>query len=134
MDKYQRRMLIRRDKIRQDQLELRGKRHREARERLMEMRATAMRGNYGIGDWDLDLDLERYRIYSVESFMRRNVWVIYPQRHPQYDVVMNELMENWRKRQSQHCCRLIKEELMMNRWHPDRVEKMLESGILEDLW
>lgn len=31
-------------------------------------------------------------------------------------------------------CKSIKEDLMMNRWHPDRVEKMLEAGILEDLW
>ena len=56
-----------------------------------------------------------------------------PQRYPYFDKVMIELQQDWQKRQAVRCCRLIKEELMMNRWHPDRVEKLLELGILDDL-
>lgn len=58
----------------------------------------------------------------------------FPQRHPQFDSVMNQLMEEWRKRQAHQACKRIKEELMMNRWHPDRVEKLLELGVLEEEW
>jgi hypothetical protein len=38
------------------------------------------------------------------------------------------------QRRIQERCRLIKEELMMNRWHPLRVEKLLlHYGDIEDM-
>ena len=39
-----------------------------------------------------------------------------------------------RKRMAIERCKAIKEELMAVCWHPDRVEKLLELGILEEMW
>ena len=56
----------------------------------------------------------------------------FPQRYPPFDRVMKELLQDWQKKQAQRSCRQIKEELMMNRWHPARVEKLLELGLLDE--
>lgn len=41
--------------------------------------------------------------------------------------------EERRKQRIMERCRLIKEDLMAVCWHPDRVEKWLELGVLDDL-
>lgn len=72
-------------------------------------------------------------VYSHNRLIRYIVRSPFPQRYPHFDLLMNDLLQDWRKRQTQLACKRIKEELMMNRWHPDRVEKLLELGMLDDL-
>ena len=52
----------------------------------------------------------------------------FPQRYPEYDRVVADVFQEWKKKQTLRQCRAIKEELMMTCWHPDRLEKMLEQG------
>jgi mRNA-degrading endonuclease HigB of HigAB toxin-antitoxin module len=139
MDKHERRMLIRREKIRQDQQELRGKRHREARERLMELQVRQIRSQYGIGgfilaypaqggrSYVLDEKDSWYRLVGKMAYRDYIIWIKMRRTHDQ-------LLDEWKKRMTLRGCKAIKEELMANRWHPDRVEKMLEAGTLEQLW
>jgi hypothetical protein len=148
MDKHERRMLLRREKIRQDQLELRGKRHRAARERINHL---------------ANVEYERYIVMALRDLHPNHNWIIIPfqsgdhvtriigeligdlpkllQNIP-YDhlqiwrnlkLTRDQILETWKKRMTIRSCRAIKEELMMNRWHPDRVRELLELGILDDL-
>lgn len=48
--------------------------------------------------------------------------------------IANELGRRESKRHAIQRCKAIKEELMAVCWHPDRVEKLLELGILEQVW
>jgi hypothetical protein len=52
----------------------------------------------------------------------------FPQKYPEYDRVVADVFQEWKKKQTLRHCRMIKEELMMTCWHPDRVEKMVEQG------
>jgi hypothetical protein len=128
-------MLIRREKIRQDQQELRGRRHREARERLMEMRARRTLSGHHYGPYGVEEPRKLY-ILDDDSLIALPENITY--RHYQIWVVLRQalkpLFDEWKKRMTIRSCKAIKEELMMNRWHPDRVEKMVEAGTLEDLW
>ena len=140
MDKHERRMLIRRDKIRQDQQELRGRRNRDARYRLMELQANRLRGNHGPYARFIIAPAQSGRSYIVDdndawynlvggmmTYMHYMIWIKIRRTH-------DELLDEWKKRMTIRGCRAIKEELMANRWHPDRVEKMVDAGTLEDLW
>lgn len=135
MDKYERRMLIRRDTIRQDQQELRGRRHRDARYRLMELRVRNQEQLY-VNSFVLahTVGTGRHFILAPHSyppeimpFAKYMIWMKIRKIHVQ-------LLDEWKKHTTIRTCKAIKEELMMNRWHPDRVEQMLESDTLEDLW
>lgn len=48
--------------------------------------------------------------------------------------ITNELERRERKQQAIAKCHTIKEELMAVCWHPDRVEKLVDLGILEEMW
>lgn len=43
-------------------------------------------------------------------------------------------VEEKRKQRAIERCKRIKEELISVCWHPDRVEKLLDMGILEEMW
>lgn len=131
MDKYQRRMQRKRDEYlpkRRKGLS-RIERERQERERVArtEYDEWLDRANrtYEQNPYHIRVDSSLGFSYILLSR--------FPQRYPQYDELMIELQQDWQKRQAVRCCRLIKEELMMNRWHPDRVEKLLELGVLDDL-
>ena len=121
MDKYQRRMLQKRDEYTpntwsgisknekmQSEIEYR-ERWLDTMNRWKQERPYLIKRGTG-SDWEL--------------------WIRskFPQRYPEYDRVIAQVFEGWKKRQTLRHCRMIKEELMMTCWHPDRLEKMLEQG------
>jgi hypothetical protein len=58
----------------------------------------------------------------------------FPERHQTYPQLKEELVRAWEQQQAHQQCRVLREELMAVCWHPDRVEKLLELGILEEMW
>jgi hypothetical protein len=83
--------------------------------------------------WDFQMNCMHEQFpYLVEGGSEGG-WIIcrrskFPQRYPEYDRVVEQVFEEWKKRQTIRHYRAIKEELMMTCWHPDRLEKMLEQG------
>jgi hypothetical protein len=61
------------------------------------------------------------------TFAHYIIWIRMRKTHVQ-------LIDEWRRRMTIRTCKAIKEELMMNCWHPDRVERLLEMGLLEKMW
>jgi hypothetical protein len=105
----------------------------------MELRASRLRGHHGPYDrFILAGTAERRYVlgrnddwYAIPgdnmTFRQYIVWIQVRRTH-------DELIDEWKKRMTIRSCKAIKEELMMNRWHPDRVEKMVDAGTLEQLW
>jgi hypothetical protein len=124
-------MLLRREQIRIAQEEILMTRHREARTRREELlrrtRNDIWRWSTSPSNGDRFLFLPRPVLFRNWFTFDCAVCAI------QTATYKDELLETWKKFQTIQNCKAIKEELMMNRWHPSRVEKMMDAGLLENM-